>query len=144
MSIVQSNEVRFTRDEAQAAGEAWGFNCGPGALCAVLGKTPNELRPHLREFERKRYTNPSLMAAILHDLHVPFRRDTMQWELACYKRWFEEHRPHQSLDGRTPQEVCDGIEAEPPPVDVARSLELVVHFHEGRRELPIVELKNAA
>jgi len=52
----------------------WGFNCGPASLCAVLDKTPAEIRPHLREFERKGYTNPSLMAGILRDLHVPFRR----------------------------------------------------------------------
>ena len=66
--------IRFTADEARLATDAWGFNCGPGTLCAVLGMTPAEIRPHLGDFERKRYTNPSLMAEILHGLHVPFRR----------------------------------------------------------------------
>lgn len=63
----------FTQDEADAAGDAWGFNCGPAALCALLGLTPAELRPHLGDFERKRYTNPSLMFATLRRLWVRFR-----------------------------------------------------------------------
>lgn len=43
--------IRFTEDDAQAAWEAWRFNCGPGALCAITGMTPAELRPHLGDFE---------------------------------------------------------------------------------------------
>ena len=66
--------LRYTIDEAQAAADAWGFNCGPGALTAVLGMTPDELRPHLGDFEQRGYTNPSLMAAILRRLNVPFQR----------------------------------------------------------------------
>lgn len=66
--------VKFTIEEAQAAGDAWRFNCGPAALCAILGKKPEEIRPHLLDFEAKGYTNPSLMACILHDLGVDFRR----------------------------------------------------------------------
>lgn len=64
----------FSIDEANAAGNEWGFNCGPAALCAVLGRTPSELRPHLKDFESKRYTSPAMMAAILRDLGVEFRR----------------------------------------------------------------------
>jgi len=64
----------FDRDVAQAAADEWGFNCGPGALCAVLRKTPEQIRPHLLDFEKKGYTNPKLMADILHGLEVPFRR----------------------------------------------------------------------
>lgn len=67
-------EPRFTLDDAQAAADAWGFNCGPGALCAVLGMTPDEIRPHLLDFEGKGYTNPTLMANILRGLNIPFRR----------------------------------------------------------------------
>lgn len=68
------DRVRFTLDDAQAAADEWGFNCGPAALCAVLGQTPDKIRPHLGDFERKGYTNPSLMAGILRELRVPFRR----------------------------------------------------------------------
>jgi hypothetical protein len=67
-------EVAFTADESYDAGEQWGFNCGPAALCAVLGKTPDEIRPHLLDFEQKRYTNPTLLVAILNGLKIPFRQ----------------------------------------------------------------------
>jgi hypothetical protein len=68
----------------------------------------------------------------------------MQRELACYKTWFETHRPHQSLAGKTPREFYDGSAIEPAPVDRNHPIELVVNLHEGRRELPIVEVKNVA
>lgn len=64
----------FTLAQAEVAAATWGFNCGPGALCAILGMTPDELRPHLGDFEKKRYTNPTLMASILRGLGVRFRR----------------------------------------------------------------------
>lgn len=67
-------DLRFGLNEAQEAADDWGFNCGPAALCAVLGMTPDEIRPHLGDFERKGHTNPSLMAAILKRLEVPFGR----------------------------------------------------------------------
>lgn len=77
---------------------------------------------------------------------VPIDRDAMQHDLSCYFDWFTRQRPHQGLD-RTPQEVYDGA----PEVareklkapEVPRS-ELVVRFHDGRRQLPIVELRQAA
>lgn len=65
--------LRMTEAAAREAQEAWGFNCGPGALCGLLDVTPAEIRPHLLEFERKRYTNPTLMEDILRRLAVPFR-----------------------------------------------------------------------
>lgn len=72
--------IRFTLDDAEAAGKAWGFNCGPGALCAVLGLTPTELRSDMLDFERKGYTNPTLMAEVLSRFGVShrqtYRRDT--------------------------------------------------------------------
>jgi hypothetical protein len=71
---MKRDPATFTVDEAQAAADAWGFNCGPGALCAILGKRPEEIRPHLIDFERKGYTNLSLMAAILRGLGVRFDR----------------------------------------------------------------------
>lgn len=65
--------MRMTADMAEKANSEWGFNCGPGALCAVLDKTPDEIRPHLGDFEQKRYTNPTLMKSMLNNLGVPFR-----------------------------------------------------------------------
>jgi len=52
----------------------WGFNCGPGALCAVTGKTPSEIRPHMNGFEEKGYTNPTLMKQALASLDLPYSR----------------------------------------------------------------------
>lgn len=66
--------LRFGLAEAQAASDDWRFNCGPGALCAVLGMTPDEIRPHLLDFEAKGYSNPTLMADILRGLGAGFRR----------------------------------------------------------------------
>lgn len=60
--------VHFSLDDAQRAADAWGFNCGPAALCAVLGLTPDELRPHMGNFEQKGYTNPTLMQEVLQRL----------------------------------------------------------------------------
>lgn len=68
-----ARDVRFTRDEAQTASEEWGFNCGPGALCAVLGMTPDEIRTHLLDFESKGYTNPTLMLDVLNGLSVTWK-----------------------------------------------------------------------
>lgn len=60
--------VRFTAADMQAAHDLWGANCGPGALAGVLGLTLEELRPHLSDFEAKRYTNPLMMWRILNGL----------------------------------------------------------------------------
>lgn len=59
---------RFTLEDAQRAHDAWRFNCGPFALAIMLGLTPDELRPHLGDFEAKGYTNPKLMYQVLYDL----------------------------------------------------------------------------
>lgn len=60
--------AKFGAVEAQNASDSWGFNCGPGAVCGLLGMTPDELRPYLGDFERKRYTNPRLMRDVLRNL----------------------------------------------------------------------------
>jgi transposase InsO family protein len=81
----------------------------------------------------------------LRRILVPLRREDMRRELSCYIH--AHSRPHQGLDGRTPQEVYDGLpvaertRAEPKDI---RRLELVLRFYQGRRELPLVELRRAA
>ena len=85
-------------------------------------------------------------------------------ELSLYLTWYNEHRPHSTLHGRTPSEVSDGrIPArDRPPFETraraapmhrdtpialfkrATDLRLVVTHLEGRRYLPIVTLKSAA
>jgi hypothetical protein len=64
--------VLFTAADAEAAWEAWGCNCGPGAIAGVLGMTLDQVRPHLPGFETKRYTNPSMMWAALRSLDRRF------------------------------------------------------------------------
>lgn len=64
----------MTLGKVQRASDEWGFNCGPGALCGVLQMLPEEIRPHMGDFEEKRYTNPTLMAQALRSLGVPFKR----------------------------------------------------------------------
>ena len=66
--------LRFTVDDAQRAYDEWGWNCGPGALCAVLDMTPDEIRPHMLDFELKRYTNPTLMRGVLNSLGIRYRQ----------------------------------------------------------------------
>ena len=78
---------------------------------------------------------------------VLLHRNDMQRELSLYLDWFEQHRPHQGLDGRTPRELydrCPVVErAKSKATEIPRS-ELIVRFHEGGRQLPIVELRQAA
>ena len=59
------NLPKFDVEAADAAYKEWGFNCGPAALCAVLGMRPEELRPYLGDFEKKKYLNPKLMYEVL-------------------------------------------------------------------------------
>lgn len=66
--------VRFTLEQAQKAADEWKFNCGPGALCAILNLTPDELRPLLGDFEQKGYTNPTLMYDTLNRARAKWRQ----------------------------------------------------------------------
>ena len=74
----------------------------------------------------------------------------MRRELASYASWFAEHRTHQGLDGRTPNEVYDGRPAcevacqeHQKPETILRR-ELAIRYHEGKRQLPNVALRRAA
>ena len=69
----------FDVDAAQRAADEWGANCGPGAIAAILGKTLDEIRPHLGDFERKRYTNPTLMFETLKRLGVTWKKRELVW-----------------------------------------------------------------
>jgi len=96
---------------------------------------------------------------------VPLRIDEFRLELASHFHWYNDARPHQSLSGRTPNEVYLGIPgAREGPKFQTRSgimkstgrrkrcyevvatsdLALVVGYLEHRRHLPVVSLKRAA
>jgi len=91
----------------------------------------------------------------------------LQEKLALYFEWFEEHRPHQGLGGRTPREVFHGhvpanrrprFEPRPrwpresscahplarPKRKAGGELALIVAFADDERQLPIVTLRRAA
>ncbi len=102
----------------------------------------------------------SMKAECTRQISVPFQLDAMREELACYMVWYNDHRPHQALDGMSPAEVYDRsptlrtrFEPRPRwPVNPGRDgqcqrtsrLHLTVMFVEGRRHLPVVELTRAA
>jgi hypothetical protein len=98
---------------------------------------------------------------------IPLGLDAMRRELALYFHWYDDHRPSMALGGRTPREVHEGLQpanAEPrfeprrkwptrspcasqqAPVKGKRGarLRLVVGYLEGRKHLPIAELRRAA
>ena len=91
---------------------------------------------------------------------VPLSLAPFQNELLRYVTWFNEHRPHQSLAGRTPNEIYDGtrlardasrFETRTEPrkgknhaVERVTKLRLVVSQLDGRPYLPIVKLERAA
>lgn len=65
--------VRFTMEDAERASDAWGANCGPGAIAAIVGLSLDELRPHMGDFEQRRFTNPTLMWQTLGRLGAKWR-----------------------------------------------------------------------
>lgn len=73
--------TRFTADDADQAHDAWGCNCGPGAVAAIMGMTLDEVRPHMAAagFEARRYTSPSMMTAVLQSIGRPWRRAGTDW-----------------------------------------------------------------
>jgi len=98
---------------------------------------------------------------------VPLRLDAMRTELSLYVGWYNEHRPHEWLAGKTPREVYDGLSPrntnprfEPRPRWPRESrcaapqamikgkrgvrIKLVIDYLEGRKHLPVIELRKAA
>jgi len=98
---------------------------------------------------------------------VPFSLNQMRGELTCYTTWYNEHRPHTALLGRTPMEAYRGLPAaneasriEPrsrwprgsrcasPVVPVhgnrGERIALVLNRFENRTHLPVVEFRRAS
>lgn len=91
------------------------------------------------------------------------RADDLRTRIGRFVRWYERHRPHQGLGGRTPHEVLHGLppaneapRLEPrarwpagspcakPQVavrELVEDLELVVEPFEGDDRMPVVSLK---
>jgi hypothetical protein len=60
---VDSPPILFTLADSEAAHRAWGFNCGPAAICAALGLRPDGVRPFLEDF-RGFMTPTEILAAV--------------------------------------------------------------------------------
>jgi transposase InsO family protein len=108
----------------------------------------------------------SMKAEGLTQVIVPIRIQAMIAQVQAYAGWYNAHRPHTALGGRTPDEVFGGITSERerprlekqyplgrPPARAAPKalrgkrgvkLELVVTHHDDRSHLPVVELRRAA
>jgi hypothetical protein len=61
------------------AADEWRFNCGPAAICAIRDLSPEQVRPHMGDFESKGYTNPTLMFAALRSLGVSWTNAMPNW-----------------------------------------------------------------
>jgi transposase InsO family protein len=98
---------------------------------------------------------------------VPYNLDDVRHEIELYVTWYNNLRPHETLDGATPFEIHEGIQPanqlrrlEPrqhwprgspcaaPAVDIEGDpgirFELHLEFVEGRKHLPIIELRKVA
>jgi transposase InsO family protein len=103
----------------------------------------------------------------LRRIVVPLRREALRREVDLHVGWYNEHRPHEFLMGRTPDEVYflrdpanEGPRIEPRarwpagspcarPMGVflgspGDGVEMEVLFLGGRRRLPVVRLKRVA
>lgn len=88
----------------------------------------------------------SMKSECFGPLLVPMRLADMRKDLADYVGWFDEHRPHQGLLGRTPAEMV--LLGHRPAFETrgkcAVKLKLAVSCFRGRRHLPVVQLQRAA
>jgi transposase InsO family protein len=98
---------------------------------------------------------------------VPLNLSAMRFELGLYAAWYNEYRPSQTLGGRTPREVYDGLRpanskprieprgcwpresscASPQTAiwgERGATVTVIISYVEGRRHLPVVELREAA
>jgi transposase InsO family protein len=109
----------------------------------------------------------SMKSEAVRPILVPLRLDAMRHELRYYATWFNEHRPHTALGGRTPHEVYRGLRPrnERPRFEPRASwprkarctrpvtrvkgkcgvkLTLTLSRFENRAHLPVIELQRAA
>jgi putative transposase len=97
----------------------------------------------------------SLKQECTRRLLVTFSHGAMRSELEAYATWYNRHRPHVTLGGRTPHEVFAELplprrryETRPRwpgrGARIVKGLQLAVGHVAGRRHLPIIELRRVA
>ena len=141
--IITDQGGQFTSDEYLE----WCDDHGALPRCGAVGK-----KGSIAVVER---LIRSVKCECTRQIRVPLDVDAMRKEIALYASWYNESRPHQGLDGKTPAEVYSGVRRnaqslEPRPrwpvhgdTKRVKRIKMVVKFLEGRRHLPIVELKRA-
>ena len=69
----------------------------------------------------------------------------LQRRLDTYRDWFNEVRTHQALNGRTPNEVWDGVVRDEPRTFTARetppTIDVTVRHFRGDHHLPVFDIK---
>ena len=79
---------------------------------------------------------------------APLRRDSFRRELCLFTQWCNTHRPHSTLEGKTPEELYGNAPSdyEPIRIDPRRDGKITcrVQFYARRRHPPLVTLKHAA
>ena len=102
-----------------------------------------------------------------HRVLIPLRRSTFRDELKLFIDWYNNHRPHETLDGCTPEEIYHSLRpanhrprceprshwprksrcAAPQTLVAAQpgdQVSIKIDFPAGRKHLPIVTLQRAA
>lgn len=73
--------TKFDLADAESAYDAWGANCGPGAVAAIMDMSLAEVRPFFSAagFDAKHYTNPTLMNEVLRAIGRPWQKVGKNW-----------------------------------------------------------------
>ena len=139
------------------------YRTAPGRVEGLLLRRPIRLHQALQ----KARLDSDAPAEAVRDMLAEIEATRRELDETDSKLWFNEHRPHAALDGRTPKEMLEG--AAPPrqrarieprarmplrategvgppraPRPLRGRLELVVGYLGGRPELPVVDLREAA
>jgi hypothetical protein len=77
----------FTQADANRAHDEWGCNCGPSALAVIMGMTLDQVRPHMGDFEKKRYTNPTMMFAALKSVGARWSNTQFGYSIEPRLEW---------------------------------------------------------
>jgi len=154
--LVTDRGTQFTSDEFTAT---WCKRHGIKQRFGAVGKYGS-----IAVIER---LNRTLKYELLRHIQIPYSLDAMREELRVAIEYYNAYRPHTHLNGRTPDEVYfDRSPANeqpryetrgtwPPGSGCARpyvpirgergvKLELEVAYYEGRKHLPVFELRKVA
>ena len=103
----------------------------------------------------------SLKKEFLRKILVPLHLPRVEVAVRAYQLWYNTERPHESLGGRTSDDVQRGVAVErqtihqlpraglqlargDPGAKPSQYLELTVTYVEGYKELPVARLRHAA